>query len=151
MKYNTAQPYIASYVILKNPEGKIAFLLRGNTSWMNGYYTLPAGKVEKNEPYTKAALREVYEEAGVKVSEDNLRHVLTMHRQEAEDVDNTWVDVFFEAVDYSGEPYNAEPHVHGELVWFDPDELPDKVIPMQKTALGLIKKHETFAVWGWDR
>lgn len=150
MKYDTAQPYIASYVILKDSAGRVAFLLRNNTSWMNGYYTVPAGKVEKDEPYTKAAIRECYEETGVQVVEDNLKHILTMHRKEAEDTDNTWVDVFFEATHYDGEPYNAEPHVHSELVWFDPSDLPDNVIPMLKAALDYIAQGERFAEWGWN-
>ena len=46
--YDTATPYLASFVIIRK-EGKIAFVLRTNTGWMNGYYGLPSGKVEKVE------------------------------------------------------------------------------------------------------
>lgn len=126
------------------------FLLRSNTAWMNGYYTVPAGKVEKDEPCIKAAIRECYEEVGVQISEDNLKHVLTMHRKEAEDMGNTWVNVFFEATHYDGEPYNAEPHVHGELVWFDLDNLPDNVTPMLREALNHITQGDRFAERGWN-
>jgi 8-oxo-dGTP diphosphatase len=150
VKYNTAQPYIASYVILRK-DGKIAFVLRSNTAWMNGYYGLPSGKVEQGEPFSKAALREAFEEAGVEISESNLSHVLTMHRKEAEDIDNTWVDVFFEAIQYEGEPYNAEPHVHDELAWLDPDNLPENIIPSVRAALDFIAAGERFAEWGWDK
>lgn len=57
MIYATATPYIASFVILRKA-GKIAFVLREHTKWMNGYYGLPSGKVEKNEAFSAAAIRE---------------------------------------------------------------------------------------------
>ncbi len=43
--YNTAQPYAASYFLVKKV-GMLAFVLRSNTTWMDGYFGLPSGKVE---------------------------------------------------------------------------------------------------------
>lgn len=146
MKYATATPYIASYVILRR-EGKVAFVLRSNTSWMNGYYSLPAGKVENDESYVQAAVREAQEEVGVAVQPEHLRHIHTMHRREGSD----WVDVFFEAQVWQGEPYNAEPHVHSELAWLDEQALPDTVIPSLRIALEAVARGETFSEYGWDR
>lgn len=51
-------PYLAAYLIFRNDEGKIAFVLRENTHWMNGYYGLPSGKVEADERVLVAAARE---------------------------------------------------------------------------------------------
>ncbi len=93
MTYDTATPRIASYVLVKNSEGKIAFLMRSNTSWMNGYYGLPSGKVEKDEPFSVAAIREALEEIGIKIEPNDLKYALIMHRKEADDVDNTWADI----------------------------------------------------------
>ena len=64
MSYDTARPYIASYVILRK-DGKIAFVLRANTNWMNDHYGLPSGKVENNESYLQAAVREAKEEVAL--------------------------------------------------------------------------------------
>ncbi len=48
--YDTAQPYIASYLIIRK-EGKIAFVLRENTRWMNNHYGPPSGKIEKKRKF----------------------------------------------------------------------------------------------------
>lgn len=74
--FNTATPYIASYVILKK-DNKAAFVLRSKTGWRNGFYGLPAGKVENDESYIACAIREVKEEVGVDVAALDLKHVLT--------------------------------------------------------------------------
>lgn len=145
MKYDTAQPYIASYLILRKDD-KIAFVLRSNTSWMNDYYGLVSGKVEKGESYLQAAVREGKEEAGVVIDQKDLSHVLTMHRLEGED--NHWVDVFFEPSKYEGEPYNAEPHMHSALAWLDPKNLPENVIPSVRFAIEQIEKGNVYCEYG---
>lgn len=145
MSYNTATPYIASYVLIRK-NGKIAFVLRSNTDWMNDHYGLPSGKVEKDEDYRTAALREAKEEIGITIALQDLRFVHVMHRREGSD----WVDVFFEAAKYEGEPYNAEPQVHSELAWFDPKNLPQNTIPSVAFALQQIEKGHTFSQYGWD-
>ncbi len=144
MKYDTATPYIASYILLRKGD-KVAFVLRSNTSWMNGYYGLPSGKVEKGEYYLAAAAREAKEEVGIDVKEADLRHALTVHRIEpADDGASDWVDVYFEADHFEGEPYNAEPDVHSELAWLSLNNLPANVIPSVKHALEAITAGKTY-------
>ncbi len=145
MKYDTATPYVAAYVIMRRGE-QVAFVLRSQTTWMNGYYGLVSGKVEKGETYTQAAIREAKEEAGVEVAATDLKYLLTMHRREPE---MDWVDVFFEATKWSGEPYNAEPELHSELAWLDITKLPKNVIPDIRFALAEIEKGKTYTEYGW--
>ncbi len=151
MKYDTAQPRIASYMIIKNEEGKIVFLLRSNTGWMDGYYTLPAGKVEIGEAFTDTAIREVLEEVGVTANKDNLKQVLTVHRKEKYTDDNTWVDIYFELTSFRNEPYNAEPTKHGNLAWLDPQNLPKNIVPCVRAAFGFMAEGKKFAEWGWKK
>lgn len=146
VKYDTATPYCAVYVILRR-EGKIALVLRKNTDWMNDHYGLPAGKVEKGESMLAAAVREAKEEAGVDIKPENLRHLITIHRNHP---DSVWLDVCFEASEWTGEPYNAEPHVHGELAWFDSEDLPDNVIPSIRTFLDCVKNGQSYCEIGWS-
>ncbi|MDB5164517.1 MAG: hypothetical protein JWL89_143 [Candidatus Saccharibacteria bacterium] len=145
MKYDTATPYTAVYIIFRK-DNKVAFLLRENTSWMNGYYTVPAGKIEKNEPVLKAAVREAKEEVGVDIAPENLRLVLTADRHDEID----WVDFWFEVSEWQGELSNAEPDVHSELVWLDLNKLPENVVPSVRFELDQIKVGKNFAQYGWD-
>jgi hypothetical protein len=67
------------------------------------------------------------------------------HRHAEDD----WVDVIFEATQWEGELYNAEPHMHSELVWLDTDNLPENVIPAVRFYLEQIKAGATYAEYGW--
>jgi 8-oxo-dGTP pyrophosphatase MutT (NUDIX family) len=149
MSYNTQRPHIAAYVIVRK-KGKIAFLLRENTGWMNGFYGLASGKVETKESYIEAAIREAKEEIGIELRPDDLKQVLIMHRYEGGDHAPEWVDVYFEALKWEGEPKNAEPDLHSKLVWLDPKNLPENVISSVKAAIADIEAGKTYAEFGWD-
>jgi 8-oxo-dGTP diphosphatase len=138
--FDTATPYTASYVIVRK-NNKIAFVLRSNTKWMDNYYGLPSGKVEKNESFTEAAIREAKEEIGITVALSELRFLHVTHRQE----ELEWVDVYFKAESWAGEPKNAEPHLHSDLAWLDPDNLPENVIPSVVAVLEHIRNGEFYS------
>lgn len=132
-KHDSQRPYLASHVILKE-NGLVAFVLRENTSWMNSHYGLPSGKVERQESCQKAAVREALEEAGVVLKEKDLKFVHAMHRISSKE-DSEWMYVYFEVKKWEGEAYNAEPHLHSELVWLDPKDLPENIIPSVRHML----------------
>lgn len=113
---------------------------------MNGYYGLPAGKIENNESFLAGTVREALEEVGVTINHEDLVHVHTMHRH-APDMD--WVDIYFEAKTWQGEPYNAEPHSSSELSWLDINNLPENVIDSVKQALEHIQKGQSYSEHGW--
>ncbi len=149
MSYNTAQPYIATYVLFEK-DGKVAFVLRSNTDWMNNYYGLPSGKVEKDESYMAAAIREAKEEVGVVITSQDLKPTLVVHRYEPSSNAKDWVDMYFTATEWQGKLYNAEPHIHSELTWLDPKKLPKNVIPSVKFAIEEIQKGKTYTEYGWE-
>ena len=144
----TAAPYLACFVLFRKA-GKLAFVLRSNTGYMDGKYGLPAGRVEKGETTLTGAAREALEEVGVTIQPADLRHLLTTHRKSDAD-DTFWIDVYFEAAAWQGELYNAEPDKHGEVAWLDPANLPENMVPAIRDALGQIAAGRTYSEFGWD-
>lgn len=147
-QYDTARPYLASFVILRNSKDEIALVLRKSTGWMDGNYGLPSGKVEEDEPFMACAIREAKEEAEVDIDPADLQYAMTMHRYEKGQ--NNWVDVFFVARKWSGEAYNAEPHKHGELKWFPVNQLPENMVPNVRDAIEQIEKGNVYREFGWE-
>lgn len=154
MKYpEAATPYTASYLLIRQAE-KIAFVLRENTPWMNGYWGLPSGRVDKegensSESFTACAIHEGNEEVGITIKKGDLKHLLTMHRIEAGQ-NMVWVDLFFEVCEWSGQLHNAEPHKHAALDFFALASLPEKVVPSVRFALEAIEAGKTYVEYGWE-
>lgn len=149
MSLGTSRPHTASFTLVEK-DGKYAFVLRGKAcNWMAGYYGLPSGKIEVSEAASAAAIREAEEEISVTVKPENLRYLLTMHRHEEDDLYPEWVDFYFEADEWEGEPHNAEPHMHDQIAWFSLDELPENTIPSVRAALEAIQAGKQFTEYGY--
>ncbi|HVW23069.1 MAG TPA: NUDIX domain-containing protein [Candidatus Saccharimonadales bacterium] len=146
VKLQAATPYLAAFVIFYK-DGKIACVLRENTGWNDGNYCLPSGKVEENESAMAAAIREAKEEAGIDLKSANLKPALVVHRNSP---DSDWIDVLFEAVDWEGEPYNAEPHIHKELAWLDVHNLPENMVPAVRFYTEQFLAGNHYAELGWE-
>lgn len=113
----------------------------------DGKYSLPAGHVEGSESFREAAAREAKEEINVDVTADDLKHVFTMHRHCG---DHIRVDVFFEAIKWSGMPKNNEPEFHSRLEWFSDSELPlEGIMNYQAYALQRFAREERYGEFGW--
>lgn len=67
----------AATVMVSDDQGFILFLRRGPTDpWRPGHWDMPGGKVDPTEYPYEGAVRELYEEAGLKVSAKHLRFML---------------------------------------------------------------------------
>ncbi len=134
------------YVILRK-EGKILFVMREHTGYMDGTYCLPSGHVEEGENFITAAIRETKEEVGVTVARDNMRLLYTMHRQTEADIR---VDLFFEADEWQGEPSNKEPHKHSSIAWFSLEDIVNEpIMDYQAVVLQAIIEGNAYSEWGW--
>ena len=146
VQLQAATPYLAAYVIFRKGN-KVAFVLRENTGWMDGFYGLAAGKVEEDETATQGAIREAKEEVGITLKREQLKPVLVAHRQGD---DSDWIDIMFEATSWEGELVNAEPHMHKEITWLDLKELPENIIPAVRYYIEQIEAGKHYAEFGWD-
>lgn len=61
---------VVNIILIK--DNKIFLARRFNTGYHGGNYKLPSGHIDGNETVTKAAIREAFEELGVKVKNKDL-------------------------------------------------------------------------------
>jgi 8-oxo-dGTP pyrophosphatase MutT (NUDIX family) len=127
------RPFCAVYLILVNEKNQVLLLRRYNTGYKDGFYSLPAGHIEKNETPTVAVCRETLEE--INIQPLDLKFVNSMYRLPENIEERTYVEFFFAAKKYSGKIQNLEPNKCDNLDWFDLDKLPKNIIPYIDKAL----------------
>jgi 8-oxo-dGTP diphosphatase len=142
-------PQMPACYMLFRKNDEMLFVLRENTGYKDGEYSLPAGRVEEGETFSQGALREAQEEVGLTLDSQNVKQIYTQHRKS---VDNgtVWVDVFFEVAKWDGEPINGVPNEHSQIDWLDVNNLPANIMDYQKFALEQILAGKTYGEFGWD-
>lgn len=127
-------------------ENQTLLLLRKNTGYEDGNYSVVAGHPEGNETFTSAMCREAYEEAGIKISPDDLKFVQVMHRKS----DHERISFFFTTDKWEGEIINNEPDKCGDLSWFSLEKLPDNIITYIKKAIENYLKKISYSEFNWE-
>ena len=128
----------AVFVILER-DNKIFFLRRANTGWADGLLTIPAGHVDKGDLVTEAAIKETKEEAMVDVRGEDLEFVHVDYLRDE------YVNFYFKAKQWTGEPGLGEPHLASEALWIDKDSLPEDVTPQLKKLFQQTEGHSYFS------
>lgn len=127
-----------------NPDGKVLLLRRYNTGYMDGSYSVPAGHVDGQETVRSAMLREIHEEVGVQLSQDDLQFVHVMHRtQHSEPFER--IDFFFANYGVSAKVINCEPEKCDELIWVDPKQPPKNMVEYVAKALAYVTQKEFYS------
>ena len=142
----------AVYLILErgdfNNGGEILMLQRANTGYMDGQYSFVAGHIEFGEPVIEAMIREAFEEAGITLTEADLRFAHVCHRKSDDDL--IYYDFFFRASTWRGEVTNTEPDRCSDLSWFAKNALPQKAIPYIRGIIDLVyTQEESFSEYNW--
>ncbi len=137
----------ASYVfLLRDGSGgtEVLLQLRQNTGYMDDHWAAAAaGHVEKGETAYDAARREALEE--IAVTDLDLAFVTAMQRTRGGEPIDERIDFFFTAGSWSGEPRIVEPHKCAELRWCALDDLPDPVVPHERSVLEALRAGTTTA------
>jgi len=136
---------ITSVYLLLIKGNKILLSRRFQTGYMDGHYSLPAGHLEDGETIRQALVREVKEEIGINIKQDDIKLVHIMHRKE-EDIR---VDLFFTLNSYHDKPTNAEPEKCDDLSWFPLDNLPDNILPYIRQAITGHLRGRFYSEIGW--
>jgi ADP-ribose pyrophosphatase YjhB (NUDIX family) len=144
MKGTTNIPVID---LIFRKDGKILFVKRQNTGYKDGFYGLPGGHVDPGESYLQAACREGLEEVGIQLKPEQLKYLMTF---QAYAEDSTRTGIYFEVTSWEGEPYNAEPHVHSEIAWFDENNLPDTIMETTLMKIKVMQSGQSYIEYGWQ-
>lgn len=136
----------AAYVVLVR-DGRVLLQQRQNTGYMDGHWSFSAaGHVERDESVTAAAVREAYEELGVRLREADLDPICTIHRRQSERDSGQRVDFFFAVSAWAGEPAVQEPERSGDLRWAALSALPEPLVPVDAIALEMLRTGERTAI-----
>lgn len=127
-------------VIVTDPESGRLLILRRSShlDFAPGEWDVASGKGEPGEPITTTAVRELKEEMGVVAAEADLRLVHVVHGSWGTEAPGMFMALVFHTDQWSGTPYNAEPHKHDTIAWVAPDELPR---PFTRTTLVAVKRY----------
>jgi 8-oxo-dGTP diphosphatase len=99
-------------------------MLRRTTEPNRGLWVAPGGKFDHGESPTECAVREMYEETGLRIQEPVLRGVMTETSPRA---DYQWLTFIFVAWDFEG-TFTPAPGI-GEFRWVPVDEVSKLPIP----------------------
>ncbi|MBP3595950.1 MAG: NUDIX domain-containing protein [Clostridia bacterium] len=127
-------------------ENKILLMRRKDTGFADGFYSMPAGKLEPKESVEDAIIREVKEEINIDIKNETLKTIQVMNRN---GIDRERIDYFFTVDRWNGEIKNNEPNKCDDLKWFDLDYLPENTIPYIKEAIINYNKKINFSLFGW--
>lgn len=119
-----------------------------------GMYAFPGGTVEHSETLKQTAVREAAEELGISIKEDDVKivHVLRFREKYDPIKGNTQqilILYFAEIGSWIGEPQNLEPDKHSNLGWYDIDNLPKNMFPLNTFAMNDIKQGIYYGEHGW--
>ena len=135
------------HVILRRA-GRVLLLRRTGNVYATGQLYLPSGHLEHGESVCQAAVREAFEETGIMLGPATLRHVLSIH-QRNRGTSDTRVGFAFTPSAWTGEPVNAEPHKHSELIWAAPAALPADTAEYTAAVITAAERGLAFTLNGW--
>jgi 8-oxo-dGTP pyrophosphatase MutT (NUDIX family) len=136
----------AAYVALLR-DAEVLLQQRQGTGYMDGHWSFSAaGHVERGESVYAAAVREAYEELGVRVREADLDPICTIHRRQTERDSGQRVDFFFAVSAWEGEPAVREPERSGGIRWAPLSNLPVPLVPVDSIALEMLRTGERRAI-----
>lgn len=141
-------PLLCAVQLMLIDKERILLLRRFNTGWMDGKYGLVAGHVDGGEEVKKAMIREAEEEAGIRIEPEDLNLVHTMHRVSGENTE--YIDLFFTAKKWRGEPKINEPHRSDEVAWYSFNKLPNKLMGHIKKAIVSYRQGINFSTFGFE-
>lgn len=132
------QENIGAVVIVVHEDGDKILMGERKNSYKAGWYGMPGGKIEFEEPLPRGAARELTEETTLV---PNSLVYLGVVREKQEDY--TFIHFGFVTRDYSGQPKNVEPEKCVGWEWHPLDNLPTKILPGHQALIDILLNPES--------
>ena len=136
-------PVAVSLLLIR--DNSILLIRRFNTGWQDGMYGVPAGHIDGNESALSALCREAEEEIGILLKPEDVSFANICHTKSNKE----YMYLYFVAKQWTGEPYNKEPHKCDKLLWAPLDDLPQNLIPSIRIAIEKYQGGVYFLQEGW--
>ena len=120
---------IGACALLFNNNGWVLLGKRKN-GYKEGYYGLPGGRVEVNEPVVTTVQREVEEETGLKL--DNFEYLGVVRENQG---DYDFIHFVYAAKNISKQPMLREPEKCEGWIWTDINNINEDVLPGHQAAI----------------
>ena len=138
---------VAAVYMLLLKDGKVFLSRRLNSGWEDGKYSLVGGHLDGGESATSAAAREIREETGAFVKEEDLKFVNITHSI----TNDERIHISFLVEKWDGEISNNEPEKASEIGWFDLDILPEDITDISRSIIEWYKKGQKYTEFGWKK
>ncbi len=136
MSSTSAQP-IGACALLLNPQGQVLVGKRKN-SYKAGFYGVPGGRIELNEPITTAITREIAEETGI--TGVSLEYLGVVRENQAS---YDFIHFIFIARAVTQTPQLCEPDKCEGWEWIDPTSSDYALLPGHQAAIELLIQHKS--------
>jgi 8-oxo-dGTP diphosphatase len=150
---NTTRPGVigvfrsAAHLLLLEGD-QLLLLLRANTGYEDGKYSVVAGHIDIGESVRQAMVREASEEANIEL---NVRDLEVVHVMQRLKVDGEMtIDFFLRPCRWGGTIQNREPEKCSHLGWFSVKDLPSNIVPYVRHAILEVNKGATYSEFGWE-
>ena len=112
----------------------ILLLRRARTGYLDGWWALPGGHLQRGESVRACAVRELREETALAVEPAALEPLAVLPYRAGEE---QGINVLFACAAFAGEPLLAEPEFFDGLRWCAPSPLPPRTVAYLSRALAL--------------
>lgn len=140
---HSATAILAADVLLRKGD-EVLLERRGNTVFAAGQYDIPGGHVEPGESVTAAAVRELQEEMGIAIAEEDLKLIHVLGRITGGDGKRR-VNFEFECRKWKGEPQIKEPEKCSELRWVPLTQPPKNMVSHSAHVIDQYLKHRAWS------
>jgi len=117
---------MAVFVMVENEKGEYLLQRRQGTGFLDGHFDASAsGHLEYDESLQSCGTRELYEETGLVVKDEDLE--LTAVFQSDFEAGVRYLNAVFRTSTFSGSVHNGEPTKIDKLDWYAPKVFPSKL------------------------